>query len=141
MNSTPQTPADETFILSNLDKFRSLAITRLVETSAQLPQDLLERYTTILRQASILYHSDTYVIGGTTGGVVPVTSEKLAYWAFDLLVNTVNTGTSSQDQGRKDGASDGLARIALPTLLKRFEAALRRYIDDVKIRGRVPLPQ
>lgn len=141
MNSSQQTPADETFILSNLDKFRSLAITRLVAASAQLPQDLLERYTAILRQASILYHSDTSVIGGTTGGVVPVTSEKLAYWAFDLLVNTVNTGTSSQGHGQRESASDGLAGIALPTLLKRFEMALRRYIDDVKIRGRVPLPQ
>jgi hypothetical protein len=137
-DSTQQTPEDETFVIKYLDRFRALVLARLVDVD--LSSSLMERYADILRQASVVYRYDTSAIGGTTGGVVPIASEAQAYWALDILVHDVNNTRPSENvDARSSEAPNSLATIALPTLMQRFEEALRRHVDDTKIRGRVPL--
>jgi hypothetical protein len=98
-----------------------------------MSESLVERYSDILLQGSTLYTYETPVpVGGTTGGITPVPSEVLAYWSFDLLVDSVS---------RSEGANDSFATLTLSTLLWRCEGVLRRYIDDVRLRGLVPLPR
>jgi hypothetical protein len=124
---------DESFLITTLDRFKQIVINPFLSSH---PSELLvDRYSTIVRQASILYHYDVsaHLIGGTTGGVTSVPSETLAYWAFDLLIESVNSPPAGE------GVSVG--PLILPTLLLRCEGVLRRYIDDVRLRGLVPLPR
>lgn len=71
-------------------------------------------------------------VGGTTGGIIPVPSEILSYWSLDLLVDSVS---------RLGGPIGSFATLTLSTLLRRCEGVLRRYVDDVRLRGLVPLPR
>jgi hypothetical protein len=98
-----------------------------------MSESLVERYSDILLQGSTLYTYETPVpVGGTTGGIIPVSSEVLAYWSFDLLVDSVS---------RSGGTNGSFATLTLSTLLRRCEGVLRRYVDDVRLRGLVPLPR
>jgi len=98
-----------------------------------MPESLVERYSDILPQGSTLYTYETPVpAGGTTGGITPVPSEELAYWSFDLLVDSVS----------RPGATNGsFGTLTLSTLMRRCEGVLTRYVDDVRLRGLVPLPR
>jgi len=129
---TPQTIDDESFVISHLDKFKDIVITPFL-SHYKMSESLVERYSDILLQGSTLYNYETPVpVGGTTGGIIPVPSEVLAYWAFDLLVDSVS----------RSGETNGLfATLTLSTLLRRCEDVLRRYVDDVRLRGLVPLPR
>jgi len=99
-----------------------------------IPESLVERYSNILLQGSTLYTYETLVpAGGTTGGIAPVPSEGLAYWSFDLLVDSVSRS------GDANGAA--FATLTSATLLRRCENVLRRYVDDIRLRGLVPLPR
>lgn len=132
MSSTQQTTDDEQFAMSHLDKVKDIVIDPFLNHPNVL-ESLIERYSNILQQASELYHYDVPVTrGGTTGGITSVPSEVLAYWSFDLLITSV----SSPSRGPLSVAS-----LTLPTLLRKCEDVLRRYIDDVRLRGRVPLPR
>jgi hypothetical protein len=82
-----------------------------------------------------LYNYESPVpMGGTTGGITPTPSEALAYWSFDLLIASVSTQT------RRTGGTS-IPALTLPTLLRRCEDVLRRYVDDARLRGLVPLPR
>jgi hypothetical protein len=98
-----------------------------------MSEALVQRYSDILLQGSTLYTYETPVpVGGTTGGIIPVPSEVLGYWSFDLLVDSVS---------RSGGTNGSLTGLTLSTLLRRCEGVLRRYVDDARLRGLVPLPR
>ena len=130
---TPQTADDESFLITNLDKFKQIVIDTFVSSGPA--ETLVERYSSILRQASTLYQYDVSgpIVGGTTGGVTSVPSEVLAYWAFDLLVESVRSPHPTEE--------GSAGTLILHTLLRRCEDVMRRYIDDVRLRGLVPLPR
>lgn len=112
---------------------------------SSLPDPLIHRLAEILRQASQLYRYDVESTGGTTATAVAGASEELAYWAFDLLVSTAasapNRGQPDDDGGREDdgeGARSNAGQTMMPALLQRFEETLRRFVQDVRLRGRLP---
>jgi hypothetical protein len=132
ISRTPQTTDDESFVVSHLDQFKDIVIIPFLNTS-NIPESLVERYSDILPQGSTLYTYETPVsVGGTTGGITPTPSEVLAYWSFDLLVDSVS---------RSGEVNGSFANLTLSTLLRRCEDVLRRYVDDVRLRGLVPLPR
>lgn len=59
-------------------------------------------------------------------------SEEMAYWAFDMLVS-IASGPPA------DGNEKSESNLMLAALLGRFEETLRHFVQDVGIRGRLPL--
>jgi hypothetical protein len=100
-----------------------------------IPSTLIQRYSGILSEASVLYKYDvTPSIGGTTGGSTAVSSQRLAYWSFDLLIESTQSTPLIRDE-----SDSGIAKWTLPALMSRCEETLRHYVNDVRLRGSVPL--
>lgn len=141
--SPRQTPEDERFVLDTLTEWKSTFIPILVDS--HLPDTSIEKLAEILGKGSILYRYDVDSRDGTTATAIAGPSEDMAYWAFDLLVS-VASSSSSQDRSRSTQAGvDGKKReadvggLVRPALMGRFEETLRRFVQDVKLRGRLPL--
>ncbi|ORX41097.1 guanine nucleotide exchange factor in Golgi transport N-terminal-domain-containing protein [Kockovaella imperatae] len=131
-NGGDQVSEDESFVLPFLDRLKGTIVPRL---ATQVPDHLIERYGDVLRRASELYRFDVKTInGGTTAPAVPDVLESTRFWAFDLLW----AGVGMSDPGAQ-GDDAKVAKLVLPSLLRRAEKALRGYVDDAKLRGQMPL--
>jgi len=112
--------------------FRDIVILPFLK-HPRISTPLVERYSKILLQGSTLYNYESPVPrGGTTGAITSVPSEALAYWSFDLMIASVSTSPAG---------AVSVTTLTLPTLLHRCEDVMRRYIDDGRLRGRMPLPR
>ncbi|ODN82823.1 hypothetical protein L202_01090 [Cryptococcus amylolentus CBS 6039] len=125
---------DETFVVDHLTRMRDIVIPRLGHSF--VPDRVISHFADVLSRASHLYQYDVRVSGGTTAPALPTTQEELRYWAFDLLVTlSVQGAEKEQDiQGRQR-----IAKLTLPSLLNRFNVSIRRFLEDTKIRGNLPL--
>jgi hypothetical protein len=121
---------DEDFVLPILDRMKAAITPRL--NDSRVPERIIEQFADILRKASTLYHYDTRPNGGTTAPAVPESLEQMRYRALDLLI-----GCASWSE--RDGAR--VAGLVVPSLVTRFETALRQFVDDAKLRGRMPFPR
>ncbi|CAK9786560.1 hypothetical protein CC85DRAFT_283171 [Cutaneotrichosporon oleaginosum] len=143
---------DETFVLPALTAVRDAVAPRLVD--ARVPRTIVEAYAETLRKASVLYHYDVRVPGGTTAPVIAEAKEATRYWALEQLITNAgrprrrdrpaDNGMAEDDDGAKgrgDGAEDNARRVAayfVPSVLKRFESTLRHFLSDAKLRGQMP---
>ena len=119
--------------MPSLDIFKSAVIPRLPKS---VPDNLIRRYGEILRKASELYHFDVPVNRGTTAPSIPNASETLRYWAFDLLFEAVTSEAGQPSDGHAK-----VAKLVMPELIRRIKTALSQFIEDTKLRGRMPLGQ
>lgn len=115
------------FVIPILDRFRDALVLHLSDT--RVPDRIIEHYAEILRKASVLYHHDVQMNGGTTAPVVIEPLERMRNWAFDLLVASVSGSGEARQR---------VARLVMPSAMKRFDTALRNFLDDVKLRGQMP---
>jgi hypothetical protein len=138
-NSTGQTPDDERYVLDLLSEWRSTFIPSLV--GSQLPRESIQKLAEILRKGSILYRYDVDSVGGTTAGAIAGPSEEMAYWSFDLLVSTASSAQHHHKDTKLDGgrAKSEVGNLMIPVLIQRFEETLRRFVQDIRLRGRLPL--
>jgi hypothetical protein len=83
-----------------------------------IPGTTVIAFADILRRASLLHHYDTDC-KGTTAPAVKL-DEAIAYRALDLLVSLDMPTTR-------------------PAMVDRFRDALTHFVNDAKIRGRMPL--
>ena len=123
---------DETFILPILDQLRGCISSRL----GSAPASLVQSYSETLRKASALYRFDAGRGKGTTAPAIPEHSERVRYWAFDELIR-LSSASSSHTTGKDEDRR--IAEVAAPALVRRFEGALRSYVDDARLRGKLPL--
>lgn len=140
-DSSRQTTDDERFVLDILSEWKSTFIPILITFT--LPDELIEKLAEILGEGSILYRYDVDSEGGTTATAIAEPSEEMAYWAFDLLVSTAS---SSRQQTNNAGVGiesvktrSDIGTLVQPALMRRFEVTLRRFVQDIKLRGRLPL--
>lgn len=125
---------DEAFVLPFLDRLKAAIVPR--SSGDGVPEKVQQQLTNILRKASVLFHYDNIVDGGTTAHVIPESSEEMRYWALDLLV-----AVASSVQPDKGRASTPLQRFGLAALIKRFEAPMRQMLQDTRLTGHMPLGQ
>lgn len=121
---------DEEFVLPILDRIRAAISPRLAD--ARVPGHVVSGYAETLRKASVLYHYDVRANGGTTAPVVPESYEATRYWAFDQLVASASKTADGGAMERR------VAAMFTPSVLKRFEATLRQFLSDAKLRGSMP---
>ena len=139
-NSPPETlEQDESWILPLLDHFRDCIAPRLGDS--RVPELTIQRFGETLRKASRLYRYDGKCHGGTTAEVVEDGMERTRYWAFDLLISLA--AKSRKRLGGKEEGDEGskerrVARGVTEALMKRFEEALRGFLDDSSLRGQTP---
>ncbi|GAA6033445.1 hypothetical protein JCM8097_001397 [Rhodosporidiobolus ruineniae] len=74
---------------------------------------------------------------GTTVEVVPVGRERFSYWCSDLLFLLCEVDGSVPD----DSPRRRIPALALPFLMNRCAAAIRTYVADAALRGKIPFPR
>ncbi|WWC98642.1 hypothetical protein V866_005535 [Kwoniella sp. B9012] len=121
---------DETFVIAHLTHLRTVILPRLGDS--RIPDRIIVQLSDGLRKASVLYHYDVRVNGGTTAPGIPESQEELRYWALDLLVS-LSTKKEGDPQKQKR-----VAGLAVPALMRRFGESLNRWLDDKKLRGNLP---
>lgn len=140
-DSSRQTTDDERFVLDILSEWKSTLIPALITST--LPDELIEKMAEILRKGSILYRYDVDSISGTTATAIAEWSEEMAYWAFDLLVSIVSSSQRQPEESEAGNKSvekgSDVGSLVQPALMRRFEETLRRFVQDIKLRGRLPL--
>ncbi|WVQ70582.1 hypothetical protein IAR50_000101 [Cryptococcus sp. DSM 104548] len=126
---------DETFAIDHLSRMRDTVVPRLGHSL--VPDGVISHFAEVLSKASRLYQYDVRVSGGTTAPAIPSTQEDLRYWAFDLLVALSARRDEVEEQDTK--GLRRIAKLALPSLLTRFDASIHRFLEDRDIRGNLPL--
>ncbi|OCF58554.1 hypothetical protein L486_04587 [Kwoniella mangroviensis CBS 10435] len=129
-SSEDVTSDDETFVIAHLVHLRSVILPRLGDP--RIPDRIIVQLSEALRKASVLYHYDVRVNGGTTAPGIPETQEELRYWSLDLLVSLSTKREVDAEQQKR------VAVLAVPALMKRFRESLTRWLDDRKLRGNLP---
>ncbi|WVW80931.1 hypothetical protein I302_102922 [Kwoniella bestiolae CBS 10118] len=121
---------DETFVIFYLNHLRSIILPRL--GVPRIPNHTVVQLSEALRKASILYHYDVRVNGGTTAPGIPESQEELRYWALELLVSLSTKKENDEAKQRR------VAGLVVPALMKRFGESLNRWLEDKKLRGNLP---
>ncbi|WVF67919.1 hypothetical protein IAT40_002681 [Kwoniella sp. CBS 6097] len=131
---------DEAFVITHLDRLKTSILPRLGDS--RLPDRIIAQFADVLRKASVLYHYDTRVNGGTTAPGIPETQEQLRFWALETLVTSATKPKNTQHTGNSREAQTGkerrVAGLAIGALLKRYKVALESFLDDKKLRGHLP---
>jgi len=140
-DNSSESEEDESFVLGILNHFKLAMSSRIPDP--RIPDRLIHQYAEILRRASMLYRYDVRAEGGTTAPVINEASEDTRYWAFDLLMASVAARRKAEST-RRDVAKDGaewrrVAKLVLPAVVRRIDEALKRFVDDAKLRGQMPL--
>ena len=67
----------------------------------------------------------------------------MRYWAFDQLIEAVSAtkAINGHDSTERPPSGSRLARLAVGSLLKRFETPLKQFLADAKLRGQMPFPR
>ncbi|WWC65124.1 uncharacterized protein I303_107738 [Kwoniella dejecticola CBS 10117] len=126
-------PEDESFVITHLNHLRSVILPRLGDP--RIPVRLIIQLSESLRRASLLYHFDVRVNGGTTAPAIPESQEELRYWALELLISLSTRKSTQTDADEKEKR---VAAISASALIKRFEETLSRWLDDQRLRGSLP---
>jgi hypothetical protein len=127
--TTEQLEEDESFILPMLERLKLAIIPRLGDV--RVPDQMRAQLSEILRKASVLYHYDVRSQGGTTAPVIAEAQERLRYWAFDLLIAVTSRG--KEGEGAKM-----VAKGTVEALMRRFEDAIKGFLEDARLRGQTP---
>ncbi|GJN94193.1 hypothetical protein Rhopal_007267-T1 [Rhodotorula paludigena] len=72
---------------------------------------------------------------GTTVDVVELGRERFAYWSLELLFYICH------DDGEPSSTRERIAAVCAPAFVNRCAAALRTYIADAPLRGKMPFPR
>ncbi|WVQ95482.1 hypothetical protein IAU59_002579 [Kwoniella sp. CBS 9459] len=139
-SSEDVTSDDESFVIAHLDRLQASILHRLGDS--RLPDRIIAQFAEVLRKASVLYHYDTRVNGGTTAPGIPEAQEQLRYWALDTLVVSAtrrkDTAVAESDIAIREGKQKRVAGLTIAALLKRYQTALERFLEDQKLRGHLP---
>ncbi|WVQ85868.1 hypothetical protein IAT38_008036 [Cryptococcus sp. DSM 104549] len=126
---------DEKFVIAHLSRMKTAIIPRLGDP--RVPDRIISQLAEVLRKASILYHYDVKVVNGTTAPGIPESQEALRYWALDLLV-ALGSKRKEDVEGEQGEKEQRVTGLVLPAVLKRFSEAMRRFLEDKKLRGNLP---
>ncbi|KAG0149101.1 hypothetical protein CROQUDRAFT_74492 [Cronartium quercuum f. sp. fusiforme G11] len=74
---------------------------------------------------------------GTSAETMVKPHERFAYWCFDLLFVFCGRSEESENESKLKR----VAALCLPALLDRCSAAVKTYVADAELRGRVPFPR
>ncbi|WVO17542.1 hypothetical protein L204_105237 [Cryptococcus depauperatus] len=126
---------DEDFVVEQLTRLEAIIIPRLGDL--RVPDDIISQFAGMLCEASRLYCYDDTSNEGTTAPGTPLTQENLHYWAFNLLVRLSKKRHDAQSEHQEK--QQRIAKLALPSMLKRFDEALSRFMKDKMLRGNLPM--
>ncbi|KAJ4490805.1 hypothetical protein J3R30DRAFT_3752338 [Lentinula aciculospora] len=126
--------------------------------SRRIPDSIFTQLAKVLAQGSWLYdpsltpgpegdvgresseyihvHADQHYSHGSTDPGHSLPRERFSYWCFDLLFLICSNTTREQENVRKR-----LAVLSLPSLLKRCQTTMVKYVADEALRGNLPLPR
>lgn len=122
---------DEASVLPLLSRIKDAIMPRLADDA--VTDRIRTRFADLLRRASVLYHTDGHAEGGTLAPSVPLVDEQTRYWALGWLLTC--SGACAGEE------VDAVRKACAPVLVERFRTVLQRFLDDAKLRGRMPFPR